>query len=358
MYCATSRVLRIQLAIGLLLHVLIGLPSACQAAGAAPVVVVTAEVRQLTPLIQVPGTVISRNDTRLAAQVEGQVLWVADVGTQLVAGDVAAQLDDVLIRDVLVEEQARVLREQANVTFHQAESKRLARLAKENHAAQSRLDQARRDLSVARSELAAAQSRVKQAREKMQRAAIKAPFSGVVSEQYIQKGEWAAPGIAIVRVVNTETLEVQAWLPAIALPFVHQHTVLGLTIAGQAAKGTVRTLVPVGDDQSHLYELRLTLSGNHWSSGQSARIAVPAAESKSVTVIPVDALVLRRNGTSVFRILEDDTAERVSVTTGMVEGDHIEVIGTILPGDRVVIRGGERLRTGQAVMASTQVSGE
>jgi len=68
-----------------------------------------------------------------------------------------------------------------------------------------------------------------------------------------------------------------------------------------------------------------------------------------VTVIPRDSLVLRRSGVSVFRILDDNTAERVKVTTGMAEGDLIEVQGDIQPGDRVVIRGGERLRAGQEV---------
>ena len=33
----------------------------------------------------------------------------------------------------------------------------------------------------------------------------------------------------------------------------------------------------------------------------------------------------------------------------MAEGDLIEVQGGILPGDRIVIRGGERLRPGQEV---------
>ena len=42
----------------------------------------------------------------------------------------------------------------------------------------------------------------------------------------------------------------------------------------------------------------------------------------------------------------------------MAEGDFIEVQGAIQPGDRVVIRGGERLRAGQEVEVSEQVPGE
>lgn len=320
-----------------------------------PVVVVTAETRELTPVVQIAGTVISHNDTRLAAQVEGQVTWVADVGIPLAAGDVAAQLDDVLIRAVLAEEEAQIAREQANVAFHQKESQRLEKLAKDNHAALSRLDESKRDASIARSELLAAKSRVAQSREKLARTAIKAPFAGVVTEQFIQAGEWADPGTAMVRLVDTATLEVQAWVPVKTLPYIHARNEMQLTVAGQPASGIVRTLVPVGDDQSRLFELRLILDGDSLSAGQSVRIAIPTADSQTATVIPRDSLVLRRDGASVFRILEDNTAERVKVTTGMAEGDLIEVLGDIQPGDRVVIRGGERLRSGEEVEVREQV---
>jgi multidrug efflux pump subunit AcrA (membrane-fusion protein) len=67
---------------------------------------------------------------------------------------------------------------------------------------------------------------------------------------------------------------------------------------------------------------------------------------------------LRRDGTTVFRIRDNNTAERIPVETGRAEGDFIEVVGDIRPGDAVVIRGGERLRAGQEVTPTMQASGE
>jgi len=350
------RIFRPWLVAGVMFLLFAGMPWPLPAA--TPVVVVAAETRQMTPLVQVAGTVISRNDSRLAAQVAGQVIWVAEVGTRLETGGVAARLDDVLIRDILVEETARLAREQANVSFNKAESQRLEKLARENHAAQSRLDQAKRDLSIARSELAAARSRIAQTREKQERTIIKAPFAGIVTGQFIQAGEWADPGTPIVRLVDTAALEAQAWVPATALPYIRPGTSLGLVIAGQSATGTVRTLVPVGDDLSRLYELRLSLDGDAWSAGQGVRIAIPTAASRPAVVLPRDALVLRRDGSTVFRIRDDRIAERITVETGMAEGDFIEVVGDVRAGDVIVIRGGERLRAGQEVTPTMQVSGE
>jgi len=88
------------------------------------------------------------------------------------------------------------------------------------------------------------------------------------------------------------------------------------------------------------------------------RIAIPTAEPQSSVVIPRDALVLRVDGASVFRILEDDTAERISVIPGIADGDWIAVGGGVKPGDRVVVRGGERLRAGDSVSITSLDSKE
>jgi RND family efflux transporter MFP subunit len=183
------------------------------------------------------------------------------------------------------------------------------------------------------------------------------PFDGVVTERFIQAGEWADAGTAVVRLVDTTSLEVQAWVPVSVLPFVTPGMELGFVAAGVEGAGRVRTLVPVGNLQSRLYELRLTLDEPRWSSGQGVRIAIPSAESRAATVVPRDALVLRRDGVSIFRVDGNNLAEQVSVTTGIAEGDYIEVSGGIMPGDRVIIRGSERLRSGQAVKISEELPG-
>jgi multidrug efflux pump subunit AcrA (membrane-fusion protein) len=68
-----------------------------------------------------------------------------------------------------------------------------------------------------------------------------------------------------------------------------------------------------------------------------------------VVAVPRDALILRSAATYVFRITDDDTAERIVVETGTGDSDLIAIEGDVAPGDRIVVRGGERLRVGQAV---------
>ncbi|MDH3546777.1 MAG: efflux RND transporter periplasmic adaptor subunit, partial [Gammaproteobacteria bacterium] len=97
------------------------------------------------------------------------------------------------------------------------------------------------------------------------------------------------------------------------------------------------------------FEVRLNADAEIWTVGESVRVSMPTANVKEVLAVPRDALVLRREGASVFKVNADMTVEQVNVITGLGDGDHIEVIGELNPGDRVVMRGAERLNTGMTV---------
>ena len=119
-----------------------------------------------------------------------------------------------------------------------------------------------------------------------------------------------------------------------------------------------------------LHDQRETGHADHAVDGDSLWLDAAAIESATgwawkpeglcrgdicVPVPPVarDALVLRANETFVLKVGDDETAQRVSVRTGSAQGDLVEVIGDVASGDRLVIRGGERLAPGQKVRIET-----
>ncbi len=320
--------------------------------GAPPAKVVVADAlkKELAPVAWFAGTVISVEDARLAAEVQARLVSVAGVGTVVKKGEVVARLDDTLIKEQLAESRADVEREQARVIFFSAEVKRLRRLARQNNAARNSLDQSISNRSVAQSERRAAVARVNVNKERLSRTRLAAPFDGVITERLLQVGEWAESGKSVVRLVDTRSLEVQSWVPASSLGFISPGMELLLKSGAQEGTATVRTIVPVGDDRSRLYELRLLLKVAAWPAGRTLRVAIPSALPRKVIAVPRDALVLRREGTRVFRINNDNKAEMVGVKTGIASGIYIEVVGDIRAGDKVVTRGGERLRAGQTVV--------
>jgi multidrug efflux pump subunit AcrA (membrane-fusion protein) len=78
-------------------------------------------------------------------------------------------------------------------------------------------------------------------------------------------------------------------------------------------------------------------------------VMVPSAAPRDVLAVPRDALVLREDNTDVCKVDGKNVATRVAVETGTSEGPMVEVRGPIRAGDRVIVRGAERLEAGQKV---------
>ena len=68
-------------------------------------------------------------------------------------------------------------------------------------------------------------------------------------------------------------------------------------------------------------------------------------------------MVLRQEGSYVFRITAENKAERIAVDIGESAGDLIAVTGMLSAGDRVAVRGAENLREGAEVRIMVSQSG-
>jgi multidrug efflux pump subunit AcrA (membrane-fusion protein) len=113
--------------------------------------------------------------------------------------------------------------------------------------------------------------------------------------------------------------------------------------------GTVRAVIPVGDERSRMVELRISLSDRSWRVGAPVRVEIAPRTLKAVVTVPRDAVILRQGASYVMRVRADNTAERVAVNIGPGYDNHVQIDGTLRAGDRIVIRGAERLEPGQAV---------
>lgn len=328
-----------------------GLPAALAQNQGPPanVRVAVASIQPIAPVSVVPGTVVSRNDARLAAEVSGQLVEVADVGTVTTKGDVIAIIDDTSMKLRKDELQAEVERAQARLQYLESEEGRYVRLAESNLAAATKLEETRSDRDVARADLQVAKSRLAQLEDQLSRTRIKAPFNGVVVERLMMPGERVDIGKNVVRMVDQQHLEVIARAPLDYYSFVRPGQQLELRTGPVVANGVVRTVVAVGSENTHLFEVRLDVASNLFPVGQTLRVSIPTSEARDALVVPRDALVLRPDGISVFVVDNDLAARKVAVTTGIGAGSQIEIIGELSAGDRVIIRGNERLRPGQTV---------
>ena len=333
------------------------LPSAGAAQGQdqaprAPVAVARVTQGNLNATIMATGTVVSRNDARLAAEVTGRLDWVAEPGTRVAKGAPLARVDSRTLELQLREDEAQLARLGANVDLLNTQLARLRALPA-GTASQSQIDEAAARHAMASQELEQARAARDRTQHLIGRAVIRAPFPGHVVERMRQLGEFVSAGSEVLRLTDTSNVEVVARAPVAEA----SHLAVGqaVTVYGDVkqAESRIRAIVPVGDERSRLLEVRVGLGDGGWTIGSAVRVELPAARVASSLVVPRDAVIVRADGAHVFRVARGDVAERVPVRLGNGSSDRVEVQGGLAPGDRVIVRGGERLRPGQAVTITT-----
>lgn len=334
-------------------------PSAQQQRPAPPpalVEVAEATSEMMAPQVFMPGTVVSLNDSRISAEITGRVLWVASEGSRIEKGDIVAEIDDSTIKLAVARNRSQIKRLEARISYLKTDLARVEELAEANNVATSRLDEAKSTLVMTEQDLMQARIALELSEINLLRTKVRAPFPGRVVARLAQAGEYSVPGRQLVRLVDTEHLEVSAQAPVALARILQDDQTVSLRRGGFLTDVSIRALVPVGDSVSRTMEIRVNLPANEsYIVGGAVQIGLPASAAEQVVAVPRDALVLRREGTYVFRISDDNTAERLLVQTGAATGTIVAVSGGIEGGDKVITRGGERLRPGQAVQLQETV---
>jgi RND family efflux transporter MFP subunit len=330
----------------------VGVAFAQAPAPPAPIVeVARADLASIAPTRWVPGSVVSRDDARLATSAAGRIEYVAEVGTRLKAGDRVAKLEDQALRLQLEDARSEVARIRAQRELADRQSERLGKLAASHSVAANQLDEAKAEVAQLGAQLRQAEVRVRSAQYELDQTEVRAPFPGVVSERLAQRGEFVATGAAIAHLVDIDHLEarVQAPLGLAAMLRTDMQLAIRGGSGGDTAKARVRAIVPVGEERSRQFELRLALTDASLLVGSAIEVALPEREASRTLTVPRDALVVRADGSHVVRVSGDGSSERISVQTGASDGALTAVEGALNAGDLVVVRGAERLAAGQKV---------
>jgi len=356
----------------------------------APVVLATFE-----QVIETTGTLAADEQVTLAAKVAGRVASIAvDLASSVKKGDLVAQIETTDYefgvqqaeaalgqaraqlglptsgpKPALDVEATAVVR-QARATLEEARAvaARLELLAKEGLAPQAELDTARASLlradaalQSAREEVRIREAQVRQreselriARQQLADTTIRSPIDGLVQARQASSGEYLAAGAPIAEVVRVDPLRLRLALPEREASSVRQGQAVHLFSSAAAAadgepghSGVVARLAPSLDTQSR----SLLIEADIPNTGQlrpgnfvHARIVVG---SRSVPTVPESAIVTFAGLQKVITVKDGKAVER-PVRTGAAQGQRVEILSGLEPGEAVVKAPGS-LQQGQAV---------
>lgn len=212
-------------------------------------------------------------------------------------------------------------------------------LAKSNlAAAQNNYDQIKAGNVDA---ITVAQAAVDAAQATVNKLSIIAPFDGEVAVVYSQKGDVVSKGTEALVLVDRSQLsiDVQVDEDSISSVQVGNPVSVSFEALGIETTGKVALIDPIGVTSSNVvnYTVQIDLdeSDPDILIGATATVVITTGDPHNVLFVPVSAVLTDNEGEYVTRIKSDGSSERVSVKTGDISDEKVEVSGDLSKGDAV-----------------------
>jgi membrane fusion protein, multidrug efflux system len=317
---------------------------------AVPVTVSPVVVRQAERLVNFVGTLYGNEEVTLSSQVEGQINSLhADLGDQVEAGQVVAQINDDQLRARLREAEATLAKAQADeARGRQLEAGHIISTQEyESMKTQAAVAQAQRDtLTVT-----------------IRHAHVESPIRGAVARRFVSAGEYVHPGSQLFSLVAEDPLKLRGDVPE---RFAHELQ------AGQPVQvrvdgfpqtlfvGRLARISPASNPENRSVSIEAVVDNHErkLKPGFFANAAVVTRSDDQALMVPQEALITFAGVTKLF-VISDGTAHERQVHTGSRGGGGlIEIIDGIAPDDVVATSGLTKLENGIAVSVKGQTNGQ
>ncbi len=325
------------------------------------------------------------------AKVAGYVQTIpVDVGDHVNEGQLLAVLEVPELQNELQQDQASVTRASEEVNRAQSDLERAESAHEVSHLSATRLSgvmkerpklvaqqdvdevagrdrQAEAQVATARASLAAAKSQLEFARANVGKTQtllaytrITAPFTGVVTRRYADRGAMIQAGTSsqtqtmpVVRLSQVDTLRLILAVPESSVPFIRLKTPVTVRVAAIARTfpGVVARFADRLDPDTRTMPVEVDVPNRSGElmPGMNAEAIVALSQAHDVLTVPVEAIDRAGARGTVVVVTKDHVADPRTVTVGLESASRVEVSGSIAAGDLVVIGARDQLKRGTAV---------
>ncbi|WP_018128433.1 efflux RND transporter periplasmic adaptor subunit [Balneola vulgaris] len=322
------------------------------------------------------GTIKAQDIVAVTPQVSNRIVKIyADLGDTVRQGQILAKIYDATFKDQLNQAQAQL--EQAKVAI-QRDSTQFARqqsLLESNSISQAEYDNAFATYRSSLSQYQSAKASLTQAQENFNNTEVKSPVRGVVIARNGAEGDIASAGQALYEIANLVGYETRVYLPVQDWRVVKIGQPVKLRVSSEAeatASGVVSRKSPQLDPTTGLGEVVITLTeiGSSIYPGVLTETVIDIVNkpraivvSRSALVEKVETVVDPESNTiqldrtySVFVSVGDSVAELRKLDLGIEQGDKLEVLGGLRPGEQIVVTGQNGLQDGGKIRVASGAS--
>lgn len=325
----------------------------------APLIAVSVEtlaVKRIRDVVELDGSVSPMQQVNLVARVSGTLEQIKfRDGDRVRAGEVLFIIEQPPYID-------QIKLNQAKLDQSRADYRRQSELLKENASSHANVE-------TSLSNLRQAEANVSLAKLNLDYTVVKAPFDGVIGRRQVDVGNYVgatqggtvlatvmqvSPAYIYASIGEREALRIRARMSpgevtrGVGRAVVHAH------LQGEVGPGEEGVLDFI-DHQVNSTSGTVQLRGRfenkdyHLIPGFYAKLSIDAGPDRDALVLPSALIFSDQQGDYVFVVSDDKHAHRRGVATAPLPGEEKEVISGLKAGERVVVRGGNKLTDGEPV---------
>lgn len=329
---------------------------------AVPVVAATVTGKDVPIYLRGIGTVIAYNTDIVRSQIQGQITQITFTEGQTVkAGDQLAQIDPRPYQAEIEQLTANRDRDQAQLMNADANLSRYTQLGDKGYATPQLIETQKAQVAQLQAAVKADQAQIDQANVQLSYTRLTSAIPGITGVRQIDIGNVIHPTDpnGLVVVTQIEPISLLFTLPQADLPAIQQ----------QLAKGPLTVIAYSQDDKIKLDEGKLLLVNNEIAGttgtiqlkaefanhdhrlwpGQLVNARLRLETRKDALTVAGSAVRQGQNGTYVYVLTPDQTAQLRSVHVAQISDGQALIDQGLKAGDVVVIDGQYRLNEGSRV---------
>ncbi|MBA2590627.1 MAG: efflux RND transporter periplasmic adaptor subunit [Alphaproteobacteria bacterium] len=336
--------------------------------GAQPVGVAKAISGDINVTLNALGTVTPLSTATVRPQVGGMLIKLNFTEGQMVkAGETLAQIDPRPYQASLDQARGQLARDAATLANAKVDLQRYQALLAQNAIAQQQVATQAATVRSTEGIVVSDQANVETARINLGYTNIVSPVEGRAGIHLVDIGNIVQAGQSngIVVVTQLDPMSVLFTIPEDRVAQVVTRVNSGATLpvdvydraqVNKITSGNLSAVDTVVDPTTGSVKLR-ALFGNKDSKlfpAQFVNVKLLVDTLHNVTVVPVAAIQRGADGSYVFVVTPEKTVNQHNVKTGVQDGNNIQVLSGVNPGDTVVVDGADRLRDGADVEIPNQ----
>jgi len=304
--------------------------------------------------LELQGNVTTKNLLVIYPEYSGVLTNVYVVeGQKVRKGEVLAKIDDGGLSQQLA--QLKIQSELAKTTFERQQRLWDQKIGSEMQYLQAKSNYEAQDQAIAQLE------------QQVAKTVVKAPFSGTIDDVLTEQGSVVMPGqTELLRIINLDNMYIVTDVPEkyIANITRNKKVEVEFPVLGKKIDSKVRQVGNFINPANRTFKVEVSVPNKDKSikPNLTAKLKINDYSNKNALLIPQGIISENADGEQYIYIVTDKTgndeavAEKKIITTGLTQGDYIEVIDGLEVGNEIIQEGARSVNDRQTVKIINQDS--